>query len=478
VNAWALLVVSSDGQSDTLDHQRESLLPIATANGWTIVQEVCEVSSGKDDARRVVRALLSELRAAPMRPDWLIMTRLDRLGRNALECQIVLRDIRALGVRVWTRLSGEAKGDKAMERFVSAVELYVAEQENEVKRDKLLANYKRKREAGMAVGNKRPYGLAIGPDGKDVPVEDQAIAVRTMFEMRAQGVGLERIANHLRAVAPPQRYKRAGEHTMRWSKHLVKNLLSNRAYVGTIVDEVTFRRVHQINTEMSRFDRPTRRHPWPLSGSLRCYCGWALVGKASGSKGANRYYKCNSVWNHDGRPRYVRADLVEQQFVVLLQRMSGNPGLVAKTRQANLTPSSPALMERAARTLRSEIAACITRVERVWEIAEQGAIRPADVQPRLDAIATERAGLQARLDDLQLQIAAAAEASRRTADVVVVLKHSEETYAESSVEDQQRIVRTVSIALGGLCSEADGTLTARRPVDAGSRVRPRLAKSR
>jgi hypothetical protein len=72
----------------------------------------------------------------------------------------------------------------------------------------------------------------------------------------------------------------------------------------------------------------------------------------------------------------------------------------------------------------------------------------------------------------------AAEASRRTADVVVVLKHSEETYAESSVEDQQRIVRTVSIALGGLCSEADGTLTARRPVDAGSRVRPRLAKSR
>jgi DNA invertase Pin-like site-specific DNA recombinase len=190
-NAWLLATVSAELQVETLPYQQAWGTDVARSNGWTIMRTFSGVGTGKHGPRRLVRELLAALRAEAEPPQWLLMVRLDRIGRDALECQIALRDIHALGVRVWTREGGEEKGDTAMERFVSTVRLYLAEQENEVRRDKALAVYKRKRAAGQAIGNKRPYGLTFGPDGRYAVDDERARVVREIFRLRLAGHGLQ-----------------------------------------------------------------------------------------------------------------------------------------------------------------------------------------------------------------------------------------------------------------------------------------------
>lgn len=196
---------------------------------------------------------------------YLLMTRLERLGRgDVIETQIVLRDLRELGVKIWTRDGGEERIDSAMEQLISAAKSAVAAHENENRRDKAVAVYKRERAAGLAIGNKRPYGLTIGPDGKDVAVEPQAEAVRMAFALRNEGMGYHAIDKRLSSVAAPQRFKNGKEQPVRWNSYRLRILLANRAYVGTVIDELTFARAQHVREQIARTVTPSnRRHPWP-----------------------------------------------------------------------------------------------------------------------------------------------------------------------------------------------------------------------
>lgn len=462
MTAWALLVVSSEAQAETIPHQRAWARETASAQGWTIDRHFQGVSSGKDDARKLARELLSALKDAPVRPAWLLMTRLDRLGRNALECQIILRDIHALGVKVWTRQRGEAKADTAMERLVSAVELYVGEQENDVRRDKLKNVYKRKREAGQAIGNRRPYGLVIGADKKDAPVPDLADAVKLAFSMRIEGSSMYAIAKKLLEVAPPYRFVKA-EKPVRWTQARVKRLLTNRAYIGTIVDELTFLRAQKaLGTE-----RPPRKYVWLLAGVLRCFCGRAMAGNVTlNPRGDDwRYYRCYAVWNHDGRGRSIRADALESQFAGSVAKIVSGDALAESYRAA----PSPAkgLLARALPEAKRRLEEIDRERARVWAMNAKGQIRDDDLQARLDDLAPEREALVVQIAELSAQHTLATHSRRIDRDARSTLRRAATEYASLEVHDRARAARIIATLGGGLCCEEDGELTFRTPVDPG-----------
>ncbi len=241
--AWALLVVSSEGQAETLEHQHAWATATAKEHGWTLAHVIEGVSSGKAGPRKLVQQLLSDMRALSpdRRPQWLLLLRLDRIGRgSAVEGQLVLQTLLDLGVRVWTRDGGEERIDSAMDELRAFVKLTVGRHENDVRREKAVNVYKRKRAAGLAVGNQRAYGLKVGKDGRDVADGERADAVRLAFTLRAQGLGYQRIGARLGETAPPREYKNGNERHIRWTPTRVQRLLQNRNYIGPVVSEAEF----------------------------------------------------------------------------------------------------------------------------------------------------------------------------------------------------------------------------------------------
>jgi DNA invertase Pin-like site-specific DNA recombinase len=479
--AWALLAVSSDSQGDTLEHQRAWAEETAAAKGWTIVKVLGEgregVGSGKAGPRPIVRRLIAELRALPpeARPEWLLIIRSDRFARGKIQDTLFVQDeiINDLGVRIMTRNDGEILMNSPEAEFMASFKGYYARKDNADRRDKATAVYKRKRAAGQAVGNKRPYGLALDASGHDIAVADQAEAIKMAFDLRAAGQGYHVIAARMLEAAPPVRYRKSGERAIKWTSLRIRKLLANRSYVGPVVDEVTFRRAQQVRTELAR-PAGQHRHPWPLTGAIRCYCGTMLIGQATGKGMRFRYYTCRATWNHDGHFRLNPAVPLERQFVALLKKLAAGPDLIAQYRRANLTPASPALLRRNLRSLRAELVALDQRHAKVWELFEAELVRREDVQGRIDAIAGERVDVAERIDHIEVQLALAQAATQQNADVAAVFAVAAATYEDSDVDHQRSIARAAALSLGGLCVEEDRTLTVRRPAGTPNRQAKRL----
>lgn len=479
-SAWALLVVSSEKQSETVPHQRAWADETANAKGWVIDRagDFEGVSTGKDRARKIVLKMLAELRALELeqRPAWLMMIRLDRLGRDGLECQVVLSEIHDLGVKVWTRDGGEELGDTAMQRLVSAVKLFGAEQDNEVRRDKIAAVYRRRRAAGVPLGNRRPYGLIRTSDGGTAVVEDQAAAVRRAFELRLTGLGYLAIARRLMDTAAPRRRKDGSEVPIHWGQVPVKRLLRTEAYIGTIVDEMTFHRAQIVAADLGARYRnlttPVRR--WPLTGALRCYCGRTMRGSTGGrlkSGDRIRHYRCSGrTWNHGDTPFSLRAERAEEQFEALLDSLVADPDLVH--RRANELSPSPALLDRALRELRGEIAGLDRLRQSAWDLHAAGKIRGELVEVRIDELAAQRTEFEARVAELERQRVRAMAVEHEEQLATQTIRRAQRAWRSpaATIEAQRTVAMAVARFVGGLYIDIEGRLKMGRPPDASEQA--------
>lgn len=478
--AWALLAVSSDSQAGTLKDQRAWALAEAKTKGWHIARFFEGVATGKHGARALVSQMIAELGTMPPaeRPHWLLATRFDRMGRgdSILETQIAAHKLKELGVRIWTRLSGEIKLDEPFEQLLVAVQAFQSSFENSVRRDKAVNKYKEKREKGLAVGNQRAYGLRIGEDGRDEPDGKLADVVGVAFRLRLKGLGYLAIGHELAKIAPPRVYKRSksgSPRNIRWTPTRVKRMLENRAYVGPVIDELTFARAQQVRERLSPA-RPQQRFPWPLSGVVRCYCGRAMVGLACGApEKRTRYYRCAATWNHGGSMRLVRADVLEEQFVTVLGRLRASENAVSRYRRA-AAPAQPRLLEQALSQARRDLAAVERERDAVWRLHANGHVRDADVQERLDEILPRRQAAIGRITSLEQQLLLARSAMAKDRDADEMLRRAARAYGKATPEDRRRLARAVAVAVGGLCVTEAGRLVVRR-VDDPQRQRARRA---
>ena len=465
--AWALCAVSSEGQAETLSHQRRWAEEAASSRGWRLTRVVEGVATGKNGPRRIVRDLLVDLRAldAETRPKYLLMVRCDRLGRGSIvESQIVLRDLMDLGVGVVTRDQGEVKLDSAMDELISAATLAVARHENDIRSDKMLGVRRRKREAGEPMGT-APYGLLVKAK-KYVPDRERAPVVREAFNLRLKGNGYQQIATRLTAIALPQAFLNGKTRVVNWTPTRVSILLKQRAYVGTIIDEGTFARAQRVAQLLTNSPKRNaiRRYPWPLAGSMRCYCGRTLKGMACGIEPWRyRYYTCVARWNHDGKLRLVRAERVEEQFVALLEKLKASPDLVVRYGRKAATPVAPRTLESAIRDLKMKLSEINRRREQAWELHSAGRVRSEDVQERLDDLANQREDVARRLAVAQEQLAIAKATANRQHDVEALIKRAAQTFRNATVDEQNAIARAASLELGGLTIDAKGKLTIGTP---------------
>lgn len=455
--AWALLVVSSEQQRESLADYLDMARQDAARNGWDLerIGDFVDVSSGKEGVRKTTTALIAALAATPpeQRPAWVWMRRVDRVGRGrATESMLALYAIHDLGVRIWDHDSGEVNLKTAEGELPAMLKAWFGRLENEIRSGKAKATYARKRAAGLPIGNKRPYGLVL-KDGRDVPQEPQAEAVRWAFRLRCEGAGYAAIARWVASVAAPRVFADGSRRPMSWTPLRIRKLLQNRAYVGTIVDEVTFERARQIGREQAgRAPQAVLRHPWPLLGALRCFCGLRMAGTSTGKDGRFRYYICRST--RHPKPNRVRAEKLEAQFVEVLNRLRASPELVA-TYQRGAT--SAKLLDAAHAQAQAEVNGIEAERTRVWDLNARGLVRDEDVQPRLDALAQKRDAAKARVAEIERQRTAALTTERDSVEVAKIVAETAKRWKKATPERQQAFAKAIAVRFGGF-TVRDGNL--------------------
>lgn len=227
------LRVSTEGQADRglgLDVQREQISEHAQQNEMRVVEEFADVTSGSNglDQRSGLAGALEAL--ALGEAEAILVARYDRLARDLVQQEMILREVASADGEVISAASGEANlsDDESdpSRKMIRQILGAVAEYEREL----IVARMKRGRMAkaargGFATGSP-PYGWrAQDRELVEHPTEQAILAdIRTL---RGAGDSYRAIANYLNAAKLPT--KRGFPH--RWHPAQVKRALENDAKV-------------------------------------------------------------------------------------------------------------------------------------------------------------------------------------------------------------------------------------------------------
>ena len=194
---------------------------------WTVVdQYIDEGITGTLAKKRP--AFMRMIEDAKRKKFDLIVTReVCRFARNTVDTLVVTRELKNYGVEVyfvsdniWTM-----DGDGELRLTLMAT---MAQEESRKISERVLAGQAVSRENGVLYGN----GNIIGydrVDGTYVINPEQAVTIRTVFELYSQGLGQKEIVNELTRLG----YK-DGNGNVKWSCVKISRILRNATYMGYI----------------------------------------------------------------------------------------------------------------------------------------------------------------------------------------------------------------------------------------------------
>lgn len=294
----------------SIEGQAEAAHKWADEHDYTIVKEYADRAvSGRTDNREEFQLMLKE--AQKIRPDTLILWKVDRMGRNREEVAINKTKLKKCGCSVnyvAETIPDSPEGiilESVLEGFA---EYYSVQLSENVKRGMRVSASK-----GQRIGGYRPYGYDV-INKKYVINEGEAKIVREMFQRYADGQTAKEIRNWL---------SESGLRNVtgkEFSYSAIRNILSGRKYIGEykvkdlvipdgfprIIDDETFEKVQSMLSSHTN-----KSEEFILTGKLFCgHCGSAMRG-ISGTSHLKRkyyYYACRGKCGKKNVPR----DIIEK----------------------------------------------------------------------------------------------------------------------------------------------------------------------
>ncbi len=331
--------ISTHNQRDntSIDNQLDQCRNYAMQNGYEIVQEISEQGSGAYSARaglETAKRLGKEGLA-----DCIIVYKMDRFMRGddaesdpGIDAAITERELNRCGLEVIyldlpNKDSESYAWVKAIKRIVASVERATIQERMETGKRIVLEQGK------PAHGGRCPLGYKRNEAGYFEIVESEAEAVRLIFKMFAvDDINTPSITDHLRENNIP-----GYRGSTRWGDWIVDDILQREIYIGryaqvrhTTVPDSSLanghRRVRLPKSEWIYVSVPPiiERDIWeraqeklrnrrgkisrkvcdyPLTGRVKCECGYAMVGYSAmrqtknGEKRYTRYYHCKATNN-------------------------------------------------------------------------------------------------------------------------------------------------------------------------------------
>lgn len=191
--------VSTDQQVDGygLDAQEDVIKAHCRAAGMrlvTIERDEGESGSNGLDTRLGLARALAELQAG--RADVLVVSRFDRLARDVIVQETVIRELKKSGRQVVSVAEPEGDADEATRQLVRVVLGAIGEYERILIRGRMLAGKAAKAHRGGYVGGAPRFGCRADDRELVTDEREQAVVAR-MAELHAAGHSLREIASTL-----------------------------------------------------------------------------------------------------------------------------------------------------------------------------------------------------------------------------------------------------------------------------------------
>jgi len=333
--------VSSDEQTKghSLEIQESTIKRYASGQGYRLAKVLADPGvSGATFDRPGLNELRDYVKAKSV--DVLLVSKLDRLGRDLLELQEFLENLKATGVKFVSIDEGLADTTSGIHRSIQQIIGLHAEMERQRLIERVVpamaANAKQGRMNGPV-----PYGYQYDRAKSVVkPHPEEAKVVRWLFREFAKGKqGSKRLANHLTGQGTVNRKGKP------FRASTIETMLRNEFYLGhyrwrqnrtigadspveqiiedhhpALVDRATFEKIQALLGMRSRqLPRTGPEEPFLLTGLLVCQCGRKMKSQrfasTSGDRKAKYYCPARRKDRSSCSQRMLPADEVEQQVL-------------------------------------------------------------------------------------------------------------------------------------------------------------------
>ena len=235
VAAYCRVSTKSEEQKSSIELQKKAFEAlIERMPRWKCAGIFADVASGRNLCKRSdFAALMALCRGGKV--DLILTKSLSKFGRNSLDTLKILAELRRLEIDVWFETENIHLLQE-VSRLPIEILVAMAQGESESKSENIRWGL---RHAFQNPDSKTSHFICYGYEhdecGQLSIKKDEAEVVRLIFELRAMGMSLRKIADRLeeRGVLSPRGKKQ-------WSSETLNKLLRNEKYIGQVVLQKTF----------------------------------------------------------------------------------------------------------------------------------------------------------------------------------------------------------------------------------------------
>jgi DNA invertase Pin-like site-specific DNA recombinase len=479
--AYCRVSTSKEEQEESLEAQAAWAETFAAEHGVDAVIVREQASAKTTIGRPKFNKMMADIAALPkpQRPQYLLVTALDRLSRNTRDTLNVIEALRESSVALYQRGLGAITAED-FPRLAALVGMSLAgEAENYGRSIRMKQSWDKRRSEGKPTSNKVPYGLQLR-GGRDVPIPESSAWVLNAFQWYGSGeFGMSKIAHRFADGAPPhtwltskldddgQRISKTRKAT-KWESNRIRKLLEQKRYRETIVPTALFDAV-QARLAKTPKTGSRRIREYPLGAALVCDgCGRHLHGAATGgtirktladgspreyTQARTRYYACYVC-------RYrLNSNALEQDFFAQVGKLAADDRTLRRWVAA--PRSSPRELNASAKELRALEESCSPEAEqqkrdRVFDVALTGNIGPAELRRQLERVRSDFSARREHARARRAELLEQQTAVRSVDKARHLLEKFRALYERAPYDQKREIVAAIAEALGGLRTSREG----------------------
>lgn len=493
--------IQVDGYS--LEAQKTELEKEAEHLGWRITAAYSdEGKSGKSIAGRPqFQQMMQDIRDPDKRPDYIMVFKLSRFGRNTADILNSLKEMKRYKVNLYCMKERIDSGDAFGEMMISLLGS-IAQIERDNIRTQTMAGRVQKARDGKWNGGPAPYGYKVDKSGgpgnaKLVVRPEEAEVVKKIFSLYLEDHGTGAIAKMLNEAG--YRKDISGKYNRRYalfSQANVKSILDNEVYMGYVrygrtkteqvegedkwhrvkqndgylvvkgtheplVDEDTWYKCH-AKRKLNAFRREKTHslgHEHILSGILKCpVCGAPMYGNVNRKKKKDGsgyytdewYYVCKHRKMIDGQPcrfgRYIRQDVINREVEEVIHSSVKNTKFMQRLMKRIGGDGDTSEMKkevvRLEKLLKSAEVAQDKLTERIQNIpGEKFDKLYPPLEKALEKKADEISDLEDQLNNARKVLAAAEGSTMSGKELMMTMKFISDHFDEMSDAEERQVIR-------------------------------------
>lgn len=398
---------SSKQTEQSIEGQLRDCYTYAKNNDIVVVGEYIDRAiSAKTDHRPEFQRMVKDSVSRSF--DAVIVWKLDRFSRNRYDSASYKVKLKKNGVRVISameNISDKPEGILVESLLEGMAEYYSAELSQKVSRGMRESALKCQSNGSFA-----PLGYKVDENKKYVLVESEALIVRKIFEMYADGIKPKNIIDYLNEHG--YKTKRGGS----FNKNSLNKMLKNKKYIGVykykdieipngvprIISDELFNKVQNIIDKNRRTGATYKtKVDYLLSGKLYCGC---CHEKMLGESGTGRhgavyyYYKCfgRKSRKKDCDKKSVPKDVVEDLVIKSIESILYNPDLIKRIAKKCVELQNDAEANKMFELIQTQLKDTKKKIANITSAIENGAYSEA-LKNRLNELENTQSTLEYEL---------------------------------------------------------------------------------